>query len=158
MKRSILILLILALLLPVGSAVAKKKGKKAPKPWTSEEGTIAVAHPVFYTTAGEIVSLTMQELQNGCTMPASQGFDAFIVEVPAEYQKIEATATAAGSSTGAGGYDLDVFFFDSNCEVFAASQNSGTDEVAFMPAGTSWIGVGNYLADPNVSVQVELKP
>mgnify|MGYP000713443504 CR=1 FL=1 len=158
MKRSILILLVLALLFPAGSAVAKKKGKKAPKPWTSEEGTIAVAHPVFYSTSGDLISVTMQELKNTCAMPASQGLDAFIVEVPAEYQKIAATATATGSSAGAGGYDLDVFFFDSGCNILAASQNTGTDEVAFMPAGTAWIGVGNYLADPNVGVQVELKP
>jgi hypothetical protein len=158
MKRSILVLLILALLLPTGALAAKKGNKKAPKPWTSEQGTIAVAHPVFYSTAGDVVSLTIQEFKNSCAMPTSQGFDAFVVEVPAAYQKIAATATATGSSVGAGGYDLDMFFFDAECALLSVSQGSGTDEVGFMPAGTSWIGVGNYLADPNVSVQVELKP
>ncbi len=146
--------LALMLLVPASHAVA---GKKKPKPWKSETVTIAVAHPVFYATSGHIVSVTIQEFANRCAIPASQGFDAHIFEVPAEYKKVAASASAIGSSSGPGGYDLDMFFFDASCKVLSASQASGTDEIGYMPAGTSFIAVQNYLADPNVSLHVELK-
>lgn len=159
MRRALVLLLIAALLLPTGAlAGKKKKGNKKPKPWTSEEGTIEVAHPVLYSTSGDILSVTVQEFKNSCAIPSSQGVDAYLFEVPVPYQKLEATASAIGSSVGAGGYDLDMFFFDANCEITFVSQASGTDEVTVMPKGTAWIAVANYLADPNTSVHVELEP
>lgn len=48
-KKLALVALALLLALPSTHAFA---GKKKPKPWKSEEVTIAVAHPVFYTTFG----------------------------------------------------------------------------------------------------------
>lgn len=154
-KRFLVLALIAMLVVPAGHALAGKK--KKPKPWTSEQGTIAIAHPVFYSTSGDIVGVTLQELKNTCAMPVTQGLDAFVVEVPAEYQGIQAFANAVGTDSGAGGYDLDMFFFGKDCSVLSASQATGTDELGYMPAGTAFIGVGNYLADPNVGVQVELK-
>jgi hypothetical protein len=82
--------------------------------------------------------------------------DAWVFEVPADYQKIQASAKAIGAGAGPVGYDLDMFFYDADCAVTFASQAAGTDENAYMPAGTSWIVLHNYQGDPNTMAHIEL--
>lgn len=159
MKRLLILALVVLLVLPGAHALAGKK-KKGPKPYKSDEVTITVPHGIFYTSTGDAVNVTIQEFKNRCALPASQGLDAHIFEVPADYQKID----AATSAIGAGGtYDLDLLYFDSSCAIVGVSQAVGTDEQGFMPAGTVWIALYNYLgpdsvSDPNVSAYIELKP
>jgi hypothetical protein len=160
-KRAITLALALLLALMIHPAFAGKKKPKV-KPYKSEQATIAVAHPVFYGNTGSVNNVTAQDFQNSCAIPASNGFDAFVFEVPAAYQKIAATMKAIGTET-LGGYDLDVFFYDSSCAVKLASQGEGnpgeaSDESSVMPAGTAFILVQNYLGGPNVSFHIELAP
>jgi len=154
--RTKLLCLALALLVAVAapSALAGKK-KKKPKSWKSEEVTVTVPHPVFYGQTQEVNNVTAQEFESSCAIPNSQGFDAWVFEVPKPYQKLDAALGALGSG---GTYDLDVFFYDADCAIKMASQAEGTDESAFMPAGTAWVLVHNYLGDPNVSFHIEIKP
>ena len=57
-KKLIAGVLVATLLLPGSAALTGKKKKKGPKPWTSEELTIALAHPVFYGQSGDVMSVT----------------------------------------------------------------------------------------------------
>jgi hypothetical protein len=152
MKRLLVFSLVALLLIHGANAVAGKR-KKGPKPYTSNEVTIAISHPVL-TATGHVVNVTIQEFKNRCALPASQGFDAHIFEVPADYKKIEADAAAIGAG---GTYDLDMFYFDQSCAIIGASQEEGTDEVdGIMPAGTAYIAMHNHLGDPNVAAHIEL--
>ena len=151
MKQLLVFSLVALLLIPGANAVSGKR-KKGPKPYTSDEVTIAMPHPVL-TATGHVFNVTIQEFKNRCALPASQGFDAHIFEVPADYQKIDADAAAIGAG---GTYDLDMFYFDQSCAIIATSQEAGTDEAGVMPAGTAYIALHNHLGDPNVAAHIEL--
>lgn len=152
------LVLLVAVVVVLAPLAAAGKKKKKPKPWKSEEVTIAVAHPIFYGATGQVNAVTIQEFQHRCAEPASQGLDAWVFEIPKPYQKLDAAVEATGSSAGYLSYDLDVFFFDAECQLTLTSQAEGTDETAFMPKGTVWIGVHNYLGDPQTTAQVTIKP
>lgn len=154
MKKTIILLLVLALALPFGGAFAAKK--KKPKPYKSETVSTGVAHPVFYGQSGEVNSLTAREFMATCATPSSQGLDAWVFEVPAAYSKMASIVKAIGEPGGAVGYDLDLYFFDDSCTVTFASNAEGTDELGYMPAGTAWIVMHNYLGDPNSQGHIEI--
>ena len=158
-KKLFACLLIGLLVFPAGDALAGKK-KKA-KPYVSESGTIQIPHAVFYGNSGTPVNITIKELEARCAVPTTQGLDAYIFEVPAEWQKVDALISAKGEN---GVYDLDMFFFDSSCAILGASQAVGTDEDGYLPKGTVWVAVHNYFAhdspapaDMNVSAHIEIK-
>lgn len=154
-KRFAIVGLVLAVGLVAHPAVA---GKKKPKPYKSEEVTIAVAHPIFYGQSGSVNSVTAKEFENTCAIPASNGLDGYIFEVPKEYQRIQALTSAIGSSAGAAGFDLDLYYYDAGCINTLASNTAGTDENGVMPKGTAFIFMHNYLGDPAVTAHLELKP
>ncbi|MGH2753016.1 MAG: hypothetical protein ACRDLB_01155 [Actinomycetota bacterium] len=157
-KRSLSALLVVGLLASVAAppTAAKKKKKKGPKPYTSEEGTIAVGHPVFYSASGDVLSLTAQEFQNTCAIPQSNGADAYVYEIPADYQKIEASIQAFGSGSQAP-HDLDIFLYDAECSVNGVFNSTSADETGFVQKGTAFALLYNYAGDP-VTVHIELKP
>ncbi len=152
-KRLLVLSLVAVLLIPGANAVAGKK--KKPKAYKSDEVTVAIPHPIFHTATEDAVNVTIQEFKNRCALPASQGLDAHVFEVPADYQKIDAATVAKGAG---GTYDLDMLYFDESCAIVGVSQAVGTDEAGFMPAGTTWIALYNYLGDPNVAAHIELAP
>ena len=155
MKKMIAVALALAIVAAPSAAVAGKK-KKGPKPYTSESVTIQMGHPVFNGNSGSIVSLTAQEFMGTCAIPASNGFDAYVFEVPADYQKIDAELEAVGAGAVAA-YDLDVYTFDSSCAITSAQNSPGTDQVGYLAKGTAFILVHNYEPGP-IDVTLTLKP
>ncbi|HEY7875171.1 MAG TPA: hypothetical protein VIG64_08620 [Actinomycetota bacterium] len=156
-RRTLSLVLVLMLAVMIQPASAGKKKPKV-KPYKSEEGTIAVAHPVFYDATGTVNSVTAREFESTCAVPASNGVDAYVFEVPAAYQSITASVKAVGVEKTPGSYDLDVFMYDKDCAVKGVSNGEGTDETGVMPAGVAWILVGSYLGEPAVSVHIELAP
>jgi hypothetical protein len=156
-KRTLALVLVLLVAAMVHPAMAGKKKPKV-KPYKSEPGTIAVAHPVFYDATGSVNSVTAKEFENTCAIPATNGVDAYVFEVPAAYQSITATVKAIGAAQTPAAYDLDVYMYDKDCAQTAKSNNTGTDESGVMPAGIAWILVDNYLGEPAVSFHVELAP
>ena len=154
MKRAVVLVLVLALALPFGHAVGAKKRK--PKPYKCEVVSTGVPHPVFYGQSGEINSITAREFAATCAVPASQGVDAWVFEVPAAYKTLASMIKAIGEPGGAAGYDLDLYFFDDSCAVTFVSNNAGTDETGYMPAGTAWIVMHNYLGTPNTQGHIEI--
>lgn len=51
-------------------------GKK-PKPYKSEEVTIAVPHPVGHGPTGSVNAITAKELEVRCATPATNGLDGW---------------------------------------------------------------------------------
>ena len=156
-KKLIAALLVLGLLVAFAGPAAAKKKKKGPKPYTSEEATINVGHPVFYDASGTILSVTAQEFMNSCAIPQSNGLDAYVYEVPAEYQNTTASIQAFGSEGTQVAYDLDIFLFDSSCSQVGVFNSSSADEGGIMDKGTTYVLIYNYTGDP-VTVHYELKP
>ena len=154
---AVVIAMVLAATLSAPAAVAKKK---KPKPYTSEEGLIVAPHTMLYATSQEVNSVTANEFEATCSIPASNGLDAYVYEVPAEYQKIEADITA--TATGQVAWDLYIFFYKSDCTLQPYSyQAAGTvamnDAKSVMPAGTAYVLIADFAGDP-VTVRYELKP
>lgn len=166
MKKTLALLLTLVLAASIGgSAAAAKKKPKGPKPYKSEEVTIEVAHSVHHGNSGTIVGLTAQEFMNTCAIPNSNGVDAYVWEVPADYKNVDASISAIGSGAGPEGYDLDIFLFDESCTITFASQSTSSDELAFMGKGTAYILVYNFGSPQSpaggggpVTAHFELKP
>jgi hypothetical protein len=156
LKRLLIAIVVAALAMVAQPALA---GKKKPKPWKSEQVTLAVPHPVVYNSTGSVNSITAKEFESKCSLPASNGLDGYVFEVPKDYQKIQAHVAAIGAAAETpAAYDLDLYFYDSKCTVTLVSQAVGTDENSVIPAGTAWIFMHNYLGEPGVSAHLELKP
>jgi hypothetical protein len=157
MKRVLTLGLVLAMAVMVQPAFAGKRKPKV-KPYKSEEVTIALSHPVFYGQTGAVNTATAKDFENSCAIPASNGVDAYVFEVPAEYQSISATVKAIGTAATPAGYDLDIYMYDKDCKVKLAANAEGTDEYGVMPPGIAYVLVQNYLGEPNVSFHIELAP
>lgn len=156
MKKILIIALVLGLslaLLGPASAGKKKKKKKAPKPFTSEEVSIELGHPVFNGNSADVLAVTAQEFRAACSIPSSNGFDGYVFEVPAAFQKLSATVEATGTSVtdAASPADMDMYFFDESCAITGAANAEGTDEFgAFLP-GTAFIFLHNFTGGPTTA-------
>ena len=155
-----LLLFALTLILGASSLVPAVAGKKGPKPYKSEEGIILVPHTMLYSSSGEVNSVTANEFESRCAIPASNGFDAYVYEVPKEYQTIQAEITAHGKAQAA--WDMYAFFYDKDCKISptaVAAQGAVTmaDAEGVMPAGTAYVLLADFAGDP-ATVSYELKP
>lgn len=156
MRKLIAVAAALAIVVAPSSAVAGKK-KKGPKPYKSEVVSIEVGHPVFNGASGSMVAVTAQEFIARCDIPASNGFDAYVFEVPKEYQKIQAALEVTGTAGLPYAYDIDVYTFDSSCALTSAQNSPGTDQAGFLLKGTAFVVAHNYEPGP-VEAQLTLKP
>ncbi len=156
MKRILIATLALALVAGSGSAAVAGKKKKGPKPYKSETVSIATGHTVLNSASGSVLSVTAQEFMARCALPDSNGLDAYVFEVPKEYQSI----TSAIQATGAGApvpHDLDIYLFDSSCAITVAFNTETADESGLLPVGTAFILIHNYQPGP-VDAAFTLKP
>ena len=155
-KRALILGLALLLAAMVHPAFAAKKKLK---PYKSDEVTVGLAHPVFFGNTGSVNSVTAKEFENSCAIPASNGLDAYVFEVPKEYQTVQAMVKAVGSGAATpAGYDLDIYMYDKDCVVKLAANAEGTDETGVMPIGTAYVLVQNYLGEPQTAFHLELAP
>ena len=153
MKKFLVIALVLGLSVSLLGPASAGKKKKAPKPFTAEF-TMEVGHPVFSgATEGNLVSVTGQEFLATCAVPGSNGFDGYVVEVPADFQTISATVEATGTSAtdAAAPADMDMYFFDESCKATGLANAAGTDEYGAILPGTAFIFVHNYTGGPTDS-------
>ncbi len=154
---AIFLSLALALAFAAPATAGKKKG---PKPYKSEEGIILVPHTLLVSSTNQVNSVTAREFENRCAIPASNGLDAYVYEVPKEYQKIEADFVAKGKAQIA--WDLYAFFYDANCkrspvQINASGAITQQDAQGIMPAGTTYVLIADFAGDPAI-VHYELKP
>lgn len=155
MKKLIAVAAALALVaVPSAASAGKKKG---PAPYKSETVAVATGHPVLHSATGTLLSVTAQEFMNTCAIPGSNGLDAYVFEVPAEYQKINAYLSATATAPSPAGYDLDAYLFDAECQLTQAVNAEGTDQEGSVLKGTAYILIHNYLPGP-MDAQIELKP
>lgn len=157
MKKILVLGLVVALCAALTAPATAKKKKKGPKPYKSEEVTIAVGHPAFNGNSGTIVGVTGQEFIQTCAIPGSNGFDAYVFEVPKQYRTINSAISAKGSTTSPIEYDLDVYLFNDECEQIQALNNEGTDESGVLMKGGRYILIHNY--EPgDLTASFTLKP
>jgi serine protease len=105
----------------------------------TDQGTIAVSNLLGFST-------TETEWKTTCPeAPGSQGEDAYVFFLPEGFDVTGTTTTAAGQS--AGDYDVDLIFYDSDCASIEGSFETGTDETAPTPAGTTYVVVTAFLGE-----------
>ena len=140
MRRVIAFALVIGLLGAFAAAPATAKKKKKPMKFEAS-GTVAIGHPVTYATGTSIVGT---ELTETCAIPASQGTDGFVVELPEAMTKVMANvAVSGGDATGM--YDLDMYFFNAECAPVGAASTETQNEIGAFAPGTKYILVNSYV-------------
>lgn len=142
MRRSFTIVLVACLLgalLAMPADAAKKRKKRRPPVTFTTKGSFAFANPATLENAG----ITQNELMANCGIPASQGLDGYVIELPAKVTKVASKVTAAGGDV-TGIYDLDMYFYNDACSPIGAASSAGDDEVGAMPAGTKYVVVAAF--------------
>ncbi len=117
-------------------------------PYT-ETFTITGSNPSGDVTGGGLVGA---DFGSTCTMPpASQGTDGWVSQLPESFGDGAHKVTTAGSGPT---YDLDLYFFNADCELIGDAASSAADESGALPTGTAYVLTSNYLGGP---VDVTLK-
>jgi len=163
-RKTLVIYLVVALgaSLLGSTAIAGKKKKKAPQPWKSEEAVIAVPHTMLISSTGERNNVTLREFENRCEIPASNGLDAWVYEVPKEYQAIQSDIAARGVAGQTRSFY--VIMYDENCEMKLyltgsdAIPSAEDDTEGIMPPGIAYLGIASFFGHPGATVWVEAKP
>ena len=143
MRRVIVLTLAVSALVGAvaGPASAKNRRQPKPPPVTFEAtGSISVVdHDVWI---GGPSSLTEREFLAGCEVPATQGLDAFVVELSEEISKVHADVGLEWPDA-LRYYDLRMQFYDEDCRRtglagFYDWADDGHEEGAFA-AGTKYV-------------------
>jgi hypothetical protein len=102
------------------------------------------------------------ELEENCSAsPRTQGTDGWVEALPAGTSDGTYQVTAAGKAIQGHpqGYDLDVYFYSATCELLAADEDSGAEEVADIPEGAKYVVVANFRTAPaRISLSVAKAP
>lgn len=136
-------LLVLGMIAAPAATAKKKKKKPVAQTITFEqEGTIRIAGPTsaayFGITDGEFLVV-----HDCAQMPATQGHDAWIVEIPAEFQTGSASLKIEGSDAS-GLYDLDVYYYDASCGLMEPYLTEGTNPAGPILGGAKWAVVSMF--------------
>lgn len=154
-KKTIVVLAAAALVAaPVGTGALAAKKKKGPKPYVSPEITIQTGHPAAHSQSGTLLTVTAQEFIRTCALPSSNGVDAAVYEVPADYKGRTASIKALGAGAPAP-YDLDLYLYDESCTEVAVYNPTNTDEAGILTPDTAFVLVHNYQPGP-VTAHIEL--
>ena len=139
-----IIVLVLACCLLSGAmfapAASAKKKKKAPPITFEASGAFELSNP---GDAEADASVTKSEFLQACAIPASQGVDAYVVELSDEMSKVTAQVDLLGSDA-AGIYDLDMYYYGPDCAPTGSASTAEPEETGVFPVGTKWIVVSAY--------------
>jgi extracellular elastinolytic metalloproteinase len=106
-----------------------------PDPPYTEEGTISFGTPVGDVTSGGVTAV---DFQNSCTYPpASQGSDGWVTKLPESFGDGRHQVEVVG--TGPAPHDIDVYFYDADCQMTGAAASSNPDETGTIPSGTAYV-------------------
>lgn len=142
MRRAIVVAVTLGLLAgaAVAPAEAKKKKKKKPPVTFQTEGSLVTANPGDLNGAG----VTRQEFLAQCAVPASQGFDGYVIELDDKISAVTAEVQVTGTDV-TGSHDLDLYFFNEACDPTGESSTEAADEFGTMIAGTKYVLVTAFI-------------
>jgi hypothetical protein len=129
-----------ALVAPAGAKKKKKKKKFVPVTFEAS-GSFALMNPADYNSG---TSITRNEFQAVCGIPATQGLDGYVVELSEEISKVNAQVGVKGSDAGIG-HDLDMYFYNAECTPTGAASTETADEIGVFPAGTKWVVVTAFV-------------
>jgi putative nucleotidyltransferase with HDIG domain len=136
----------------------QERPEPPPEPKPSEEpppedhyasGSIAAATP----TSSVLGGATQREFLTSCGVPTTQGVDGWIFPVPSDTTSVPAQATISGASGAPIPYNLDAFFYASDCAPLGSLQSGAPDESGAVPAGTGYVVVNQPVG---LSTQVTL--
>ena len=129
--------LLLVGLIAMPATAAKKKKKKAPQTITfTEEGSLRAPAPTSLVLFG-VTDAEFLVVNECAAMPATQGHDAWIVEIPIEFSDGKATLEVKGTDA-TGAYDLDVYFYDAGCGLMEPYLTDGVDPAGAINGGAKW--------------------
>ncbi len=153
MRRNRILLCTLALVLALAmSAVpATAKKKKKPKPYKADPHTLVVAHTMLQASTGEQNNVTLREFENRCSFPpVTNGLDAVVWEVPAEYQTIQSNVETFTTATNI--WDHYFVMYNEACEAqftHGASGTTGqTSAGGIMLPGIKYVAIANFAGEP----------
>lgn len=149
--RKVLVHILMLVLVAGLTSPAAVAGKKKPKPYKSEEHALAVGHTMLSSSTGERNNVTLREFEARCAIPATQGFDGVVYEVPKEYQTIQSSVAARSDASTS--YALYFVMYDKDCGFISyIAPNTGVpnnaDTEGIMPAGVAYVGLANFAGEP----------
>lgn len=158
-RKMLVAVVIGALAIGLAAMPATAGKKKKPKPYKSDPHVLAVSHTMLQATTQEQNNITLREFENTCSIPLTQGLDAVVYEVPAEYQKTTSTVTTGTTATQAFDHYMVLYNKDCEHEFTYGATGSVTKATAggTMPPGIAYIGIANFAGEP-ADVWWEAKP
>src|SRR3954447_3522456 len=133
----------------------------APEQPFTDSGTIKTGNPAAGDPTGlqNVFGVTGTEFTSTCTAPpASQGADAWVSALPSGFGDGTHSIAVTGSDpTGAAGYDLDLYFLDSSCELIGSTATASPDESSTIPGGTRYV-LTQLFTGANVPFTLTAKP
>ncbi|MGZ4719190.1 MAG: M36 family metallopeptidase [Oryzihumus sp.] len=139
-----------------GSGATVGNGSVATDPPFTDSGTITANNPAAGDPTGlqNVFGVTGTEMNTACTFPpASQGADGWVSKLPAGFGDGLHSATVKGTSDNPAGWDLDLYFLDSSCQLTGSAATASADESATIPPGTVYVLSQLYTG---ASVKVDL--
>ncbi len=103
----------------------------------TDTGTIKVGNPST-GTVDDATGVTANEFKSTCAAPpASQGTDAWVTTVPDSFGDGAHKVTVTGESAAT--YDLDLYFYDKECNLVGSAASSAADESGTLPSDTKYV-------------------
>ncbi|MGH3660391.1 MAG: M36 family metallopeptidase [Micromonosporaceae bacterium] len=103
----------------------------------TDSGTITAGNPST-GTAEDATGVTANDFKATCAAPpASQGADGWVTELPDSFGDGTHQVSVKGAS--AGPYDIDLYFYNADCELVGAAASSASDESATLPSDTKYV-------------------
>ncbi len=153
--RVALISIVALLLVGVEAPASGAAGKKL-KPYKSETATIEVGKwAPFIPDLQLSITVTGAEFLARCDIPTETiGLDAYVFEVPRAYRQVEADIYTTGEGTDLFGdeyHDIDIYIYDSQCNLLVNYATSNRDEMGLLPKGSSFVLLTNFAGIPPAS-------
>lgn len=100
----------------------------------TDEGTLVAGNP----GSAAVTGVTMADFEQNCTAPpSSQGADGWVTELPESFGDGVHTVQTEGES--AAPYDMDLYFYDADCERTGSATSPAGDEGGTIPSGTRYV-------------------
>jgi len=106
----------------------------------TESFTIHGSDPAGDNIGGGV---TATEFANSCSMPpASQDLDGHVTELPEDFGDGAHVLSVTGSGPT---WDLDLYFYDAECNLVGSVASSSADESGSIPSGAAYVVTANWV-------------